>query len=258
MSTRTLALADAVACTRLLFECIELADDPVAWQKHLTDGAERLIGGVATAFKVVLLGAGPPSIHESMLSGGDPEMHRNFDDCLRESGHKDMPALARLVGNVAKEGNVSFRYSQLDGGLHAFHASPFYDRYFRELRIGDAAASFHAQTPARLVCVMMLRLKTDRGFSGRQQDALAFLGSGLAQVVGSRLEIQSPTRTSLSPRMRSTLEALLQGDSEKQVAARLGLRPSTVHDYVGELYRRYGVRSRGELLARFIKRRPPL
>jgi DNA-binding NarL/FixJ family response regulator len=108
---------------------------------------------------------------------------------------------------------------------------------------------------AALVCVMMLRQKTDRGFSRREQDTLAFLSAALGQAVGTRLETQRTARVALSPRMRSTLEALLEGDSEKQVAARLALRPSTVHDYVRELYRRYGVRSRSELLARFIKRR---
>ena len=49
-------------------------------------------------------------------------------------------------------------------------------------------------------------------------------------------------------------KALLEGDSEKQAAARVGLRTSTVHSYVRDLYRRYGVRSRGEPMARFVRR----
>ena len=47
---------------------------------------------------------------------------------------------------------------------------------------------------------------------------------------------------------------LLDGDSEKQVAIRLGLSLPTVHQYVTALYRKFGVSSRGELLARFISR----
>ena len=58
----------------------------------------------------------------------------------------------------------------------------------------------------------------------------------------------------LSPRMRQTLERLLAGDSEKEIAARLGLSRHTVHVYVKSLYRRFDVCSRGELFARFIDR----
>ena len=39
---------------------------------------------------------------------------------------------------------------------------------------------------------------------------------------------------------------------EKQVAIRLELSKHTVHDYVKLIYREFEVRSRGELLARFV------
>lgn len=53
--------------------------------------------------------------------------------------------------------------------------------------------------------------------------------------------------------MRQTLTHLLRGDSEKQVAAKLGVSQHTVHVYVKSLYRHFGVSSRGELMARYIK-----
>lgn len=58
----------------------------------------------------------------------------------------------------------------------------------------------------------------------------------------------------LPPRARQVFDLLLHGLGEKEVAARLGIRPSTVHDYVKEIYRRHGVSSRAELLARWIRR----
>jgi DNA-binding CsgD family transcriptional regulator len=61
--------------------------------------------------------------------------------------------------------------------------------------------------------------------------------------------------TSLPPRVRQTLDCLLEGDSEKQVAARLGLSRHTVHQYVTDLYRRLGVSSRAELLALCLRHR---
>lgn len=59
---------------------------------------------------------------------------------------------------------------------------------------------------------------------------------------------------SLSPRMRQTLERLLAGDSEKEIAVRLGVSRHTVHVYVKTLYRRFDVCSRWELFARFVRR----
>ena len=57
----------------------------------------------------------------------------------------------------------------------------------------------------------------------------------------------------LSARLRQTLEGLLAGEAEKQIAYRLKLSPHTVHVYVKGLYRHFGVSSRGELLARFVR-----
>jgi DNA-binding NarL/FixJ family response regulator len=67
----------------------------------------------------------------------------------------------------------------------------------------------------------------------------------------------SATESSLSkltPRVRQTLACLIEGDSEKQAAARLGLSPATIHQYVMVLYRHFEVRSRAQLLALVFKR----
>jgi DNA-binding CsgD family transcriptional regulator len=58
----------------------------------------------------------------------------------------------------------------------------------------------------------------------------------------------------LSPRTRAILACLLEGDSEKSVAARLALSAHTVHGHVKTLYRTFGVSSRAELLARCLTR----
>ena len=91
------------------------------------------------------------------------------------------------------------------------------------------------------------------------------LVADLCRILGDQLgrEYNTPSATpiadavSLSPRMHQTLERLLAGDSEKQIAARLGLSRHTVHVYVKTLYRRFEVCSRGELFARFIRSAAP-
>ncbi|MCC6623516.1 MAG: hypothetical protein IT385_19805 [Deltaproteobacteria bacterium] len=47
---------------------------------------------------------------------------------------------------------------------------------------------------------------------------------------------------------------LCRGLSEKQIAAELGMSPHTVHDHVKRLHLRFGVQSRGELIARALRR----
>jgi len=56
--------------------------------------------------------------------------------------------------------------------------------------------------------------------------------------------------TALPPRLTQTLNELLSGSSEKQIALRLELSRHTIHNYVKALHQRFGVSSRGELLAR--------
>ena len=56
--------------------------------------------------------------------------------------------------------------------------------------------------------------------------------------------------TSLPFQLQHVLFCLLQGDSEKQVAYRLGISRHTVNHHVQRLYRRFGVHSRGELMFR--------
>jgi pSer/pThr/pTyr-binding forkhead associated (FHA) protein len=63
---------------------------------------------------------------------------------------------------------------------------------------------------------------------------------------------EMPALTQLSEAQRRVLDLLLGGGSEKQVAAKLDLSPHTVHNHIKEIYRRFGVSSRAELLALFV------
>src|SRR5688500_17413466 len=60
-----------------------------------------------------------------------------------------------------------------------------------------------------------------------------------------------------SVRQREALELWPAGLAEKEAAARLGISQNTVHVYVKQLHRHYRVRSRGELLARWVGRDSP-
>src|SRR5688572_20569866 len=61
-----------------------------------------------------------------------------------------------------------------------------------------------------------------------------------------------PKQLSLSRRLWQTLEHLLDGRSEKEVASALQISAHTVHTYVKRLYSHFGVETRAELMARFV------
>jgi len=91
-------------------------------------------------------------------------------------------------------------------------------------------------------------------------DLCRLVGAQLGQPTGGRGRggLSEPPlalleHLGLSLRMRQTLQGLLAGEQEKQIAYRLSLSRHTVHVYVKGLYRHFGVSSRGELLARFVR-----
>src|SRR5579884_905621 len=64
----------------------------------------------------------------------------------------------------------------------------------------------------------------------------------LCRLLGGHYDkLMRPDGSPLARRQAQTLSYLLRGDSEKQIASRLRLSPNTVHVYVRELYRQFGV-----------------
>lgn len=106
-------------------------------------------------------------------------------------------------------------------------------------RVGDVAA----------LARILVKLDPDDAPVQRKRRLVA----ELCRLLGEELGQPGPRGNGLAPRVRQTLERLLAGDSEKQIASRLGVSPHTVHVYVKSLYRHYDVCSRGELLARFVR-----
>jgi DNA-binding CsgD family transcriptional regulator len=59
-----------------------------------------------------------------------------------------------------------------------------------------------------------------------------------------------PTKLKLTPRQMATLALLKEGFSHKTIAVQLRLSPNTVHGYIKEIYRYFGIHSHAELLKR--------
>ncbi len=89
-------------------------------------------------------------------------------------------------------------------------------------------------------------------FTSGEQALLDLVHGEMSWIYQSDLALMPSQTQTLSPRQRETLELLLAGFSEKQIAANLRLSRHTVHDYVKALHRRFQVCTRSELLARWV------
>jgi DNA-binding NarL/FixJ family response regulator len=92
-------------------------------------------------------------------------------------------------------------------------------------------------------------------FSREECGVVNEIHSQLGWVYDLGLQVEQPgngTSEPLQPRLVKILEQLLPGYSEKQVAARLGYSPHTVHTYIKAIYQHFGVSSRSELLAKVL------
>jgi len=133
-------------------------------------------------------------------------------------------------------------------------------------RVGDLAAMLRVMRPLNMSIpdqtVGRRRLLADLcRFIGVKVGTLPPEALGLTpdatepQIAAPQIHTNGdPPTGELSPRLEQTLRHLLCGDSEKQVARKLALSQHTVHVYVKALYRRFGVSSRAELLAKHLNR----
>ena len=101
------------------------------------------------------------------------------------------------------------------------------------------------------IAVGLQRCPGDPEFSEREKAMVHLLHSSatcVLRIAPSQLELES-----LAPRLKPVLRYLLQGDAEKEVAAKLKLSQHTVHRYTQTIYRQLDLHSRGELLAKYAR-----
>jgi DNA-binding NarL/FixJ family response regulator len=137
-----------------------------------------------------------------------------------------------------------------------WYRSVVFNEYRRPGKIDHQLTSVY-QTSDDGACsaITVVRALGERDFSPREHRLLNFFHAELGPLIGRALvSATEPSPVKLSPRLRQTLACLLEGDSEKQVADRLGLSHDTTHQYVKELYRQFGVGSRAQLMAYVLKR----
>ena len=258
--SKRLTLREVRAVFRLVGECRELGADVAAWRRHLAAGLCRLTGaqvGVAAeieysrraynhALHVEDVGWACPADRRRVLDdfvgsglyGRDLSAERFF--CRRPDQFRTVRR-AQIIPDAEWGRSVEFNDFVRRGGLDLGILS-------RQVFGGGERTNTVILYPSFGEVPLSERVR--RLVHLTQQELGPLLGTALATA-------GDPGWSDLPPRWRQTLDCLLDGDSEKQAALRLGISRQTAHQYVKGLYRHYGVSSRAELLAFFLRRCGP-
>jgi DNA-binding CsgD family transcriptional regulator len=257
-----LRLNDVEGVFTLVHQCREQWADAHAWREHLLSGACRLTGMAVGIFLEQHLSPDRKSV----------EFLDQFDCGWRDAGARahymrlftDHPNLAqflpgctRLAGMACDGRDANALRPQISPD-RLWYASRVFNDYHRPACVDGYVLSYaHNHDGDRLIMLCVCQDQADPAPTERARATLSLLNRQIAPLVGTLLATTAQLGWhGLSPRLRQTLEGLLSGESEKQIAARLGISRPTVHEYVGGIYRHFGVEGRGELAAYFLRRRP--
>lgn len=240
-----LRLSDVRAIFRLVGEVRELGADPDAWRPHMVASLRKLLAAQFVVsseihfrksardglVKVIDIGW-ISDTDGNVCKSHDEREQDNFEDfwvapsntpSAAPSSDDLIPVKPKLKVHAGK----SFILSQ-----YALKHAGAVDQLGVHRAWGDEPF-----TPAHHRLVRLLHVELGRLW---RRDALR--------------RAKDPA-SALPPRLSQTLDQLLEGRSEKEIALRLELSPHTIHNYVKALHQRFGVSSRGELLARAGKER---
>jgi DNA-binding CsgD family transcriptional regulator len=257
----SLRLRDFRDIFRLVGECRELGDDRLAWRTHLLAALANLVDadlGCAgemrgcRSVRVVDLGVArwmrPGLFNPALIDATMDEFRRDpartpiLFEYFRREPLAEGACLARAdlqddrAWYASDDYQVTYRPCGADHLLFCFGPVPH--------SADDDSAG-----------VILARAKGRPRFSARELLIVQEAHAAIAPLVGGPLaRFAHPSPLDLGPRVRQVLACLLEGDSDKQVAARLSMSPYTVNQYTKAIFRHFGCRSRAELLALWIRR----
>jgi DNA-binding CsgD family transcriptional regulator len=247
---------------QLVGECRGLGDSAAHWRAHWVAGLARLIdadSGISGEMAGVRAGDYRDLGHFAwgLGHGFDAQGYVAGLTHLATRNHRSvlLPAyaahpadgtalgvadlLAPRAWEFSDEYQVVYRVFGSDGPLYCLPPLP---------GAGDVASG-----------EQFVRLAGRPPFTARQKAVATAANALVRPLVGGPLaRYADPSPAALPPRARQVLRCFLEGDSDKQVMARLALSRHTVNGYAKLIHRHFGVTSRPELLARWVRRGWPV
>jgi DNA-binding CsgD family transcriptional regulator len=232
---------------RTVREACELGDDAVAWRTHVLQSMSSLIGA---DWSMAFLGRLP-------FDAADVELplhvHIDLDpQWLKYFGNRDLtpdPCTQNIIPRLGI-GFTETREQLCDN--QQWYTSEHFNEVCRPSRVDHYVMSI---LPLRqqgfFHTISFGRRLGGRSFDQHSGKMLGLLHEEL-DLLWKRPSLipESSETAKLSPRLRQVLDGFVAGFSEKQIARKLGLAKSTIHNHVSRLHRVMDVSSRGELLAK--------
>ena len=253
--------SDVTAMIRLIGECRELGDDPAIWRHHFLAVVSKLIDAdMGSGGEVTGCLAGRVASPGVALWGFDHGFNLDGLRILWEWNVVD-PDYSQLWVRfrdrlrASPAGSTAARYQVFSDD--PWERSPDYQQAMRTLGADAVMHSFH-QLPAgggAFEGCCWFRTRGRAEFDEREVALVTLLHQETTRLIGGPLaRFDEPGPSQLPPRARQTLRCMLEGDTDKQIAARLALSTHTINQYAKRIYRHFGVSGRSELLARWVRR----
>jgi DNA-binding CsgD family transcriptional regulator len=257
----SLRLQDCRAIYRLAGECRELGDDRDAWRSHFI---ERLAGLVDADLGFCGEQAGCLASGARDLGVTEWGWEHGFNRApvadLQAAFEHD-PHCSKVItayfGRLAREDGACCTRRQITADRE-WYRSADYELVARPSGSDHMMVCFRSiagDGPGEFSGLFLHRAADRRDFTVRDCTLVREAHAAIAPLVGGPLaRFADPSPRDLAPRVQDVLACLLEGDGDKRVAVRLRLSIYTVNQYTKVIFRHFGVRSRPELLARWIRR----
>jgi DNA-binding CsgD family transcriptional regulator len=191
---------------------------------------------------------------EAIQAGGDSSSRSLISAWLKNAAPPDpcTRELSRLL--LQKRSLVTQTRGQLVNDSRWYRS--LHVRMLRNAaELDDTIYSVLPLHPPEFALLLLARKSGRRGpFQTKHRDLVHLLHSEATWVYREPATNEPKPGHSLTARQEQCLQEMLAGQSEKQIAKRMGLSRHTVHVHIKAIYREFNVTSRGELLARFLTR----
>lgn len=247
-----LAIHDVRQIIRLLSDVAVLDADLPGKRRHLMNGLANLIEADMWAW--VHLGdptkSGTPMGYMFLEGGWQSDTQRlAFVQATTSSAALEFNNAMRVGCDVHR----TRRRSDLLPDLGWNRAGCEFRRCLENGGIGDFMSSLYPLGNQTFSSMIFLRPLGRSPFSSRDVCIAHIVTEEIDWLHRDGTDVPAAKHVSaLSARQRQVLVLLLSGDGIKQIAAKLSLSNFTVNDHLKNIYRRFGVASRGELVAQFL------
>ena len=181
-------------------------------------------------------------------------INSTFDDATRGDFDRAVqPLFSEAVLRPSVQGHFTrLRHELIDD--RTWYAGPMFRQHLEPAGLDDFIASIYPLGTHVWSGTYFSHAVGQPHFTSRERAIVHLVLNNVDWVHrdGSDVSANSDELVELPPRPRQVLVHLINGDSSKQIAAKLGLSVHTINDHLKTIHRHFDVVSRSELLAKFI------